>query len=163
MSGAVLYAKNQPAAARLSMQRTEGVLHKEYIALVQGIMPSAEGVLSGAIEKVTGQRAREVSETGKEARTHYAELHEYGSFSMVRIWLETGRTHQIRVHFSTSGHPLLGDTLYGGDSTMIPRAALHCASIDMRSPFTKELVSISAPLPEDMKKLLIPAGIPEGE
>ena len=155
VSGVMLYAKNQPAAARLTRQRQEGILKKTYTAFASGIFPGNEIVLEDAIEKVAGERARSVSEDGKRARTKITVLACYEhAYSRLSVQIETGRTHQIRVHCAASGHPLLGDTLYGGDTALINRCALHCSQIDLISPFSQQPVSIQAPLPEDLQKLL---------
>ena len=92
----------------------------------------------------------QVTEAGKHACTHYEVLAHYGKNSLVGLWLETGRTHQIRVHMAFLGCPLLGDTLYNpGGSNSFTRAALHAGKLEFRQPFTKEAICIEAPYPED--------------
>ena len=99
---------------------------------------------------------RRVSPTGQSAKTHYEVFHLNKRLQMtaVKLRLETGRTHQIRVHLSSLGHPLAGDTLYGGKRDLINRCALHAKQVDMNHPFTGEKLTIEAPLPPDMAELM---------
>ncbi len=96
---------------------------------------------------------RKVTPRGDSAITHYRVIKEYLDYSYLEITLETGRTHQIRVHFSHLGHPLVGDDLYGSESKRIERQALHCQKIEFTHPITGEAIQLTAPLPEDMLKL----------
>ncbi|MBQ9965074.1 MAG: RluA family pseudouridine synthase, partial [Clostridia bacterium] len=102
---------------------------------------------------------REVGEGGKESRTHYEALATDGNVTLVRLHLETGRTHQIRVHMSWLGFPLAGDTMYGTDETEMPRHALHCEQMYFTHPLTGESVTLRSPLPDDMKQCLIQHGL----
>ncbi len=158
VTGAVLYAKNQPAAARLSRQRDEGKLTKQYIAFAEGIFEKKKGQISLPLQKVDGKKQREVGEDGKEAVTHYRVLKQLMLdgivYSCLKVTIETGRTHQIRAHLSAVGHPLLGDEMYHGNMELIRRPALHCFRISMLSPFTLEAVQAEADLYDDMKYLL---------
>ena len=97
---------------------------------------------------------RAAGETGETAVTHWEALGTNGSFSLLRIRLETGRTHQIRVHFMSLGAPLLGDEMYGGDTALIGRAALHCETVAFPRPVTGETLRFCVPPPEDMQKLI---------
>src|SRR5690625_4127140 len=97
---------------------------------------------------------RTVTADGRAGLTYYEVIEEKRGNSLVEIELGTGRTHQIRVHFSHLGHPLVGDQLYGGSSEMMNRHALHCSGISFEHPLTKEMMSLHAPLPKDMKDLL---------
>lgn len=97
---------------------------------------------------------RRVSKTGQHAITHYEVIKSYKNYSLVSVLLETGRTHQIRVHFSYMNHPLLGDELYGGDMSRINRVALHSYMVEFIHPITKETISLTKSLPFDMKKLV---------
>lgn len=149
-SGIVVFAKNKVAASRL----TGDNLKKEYVALIRGHLTKIEGCIELPIgKKKDALNQMEVSETGRFARTYYRVLEEYEGSSLVRLWLDTGRTHQIRVHMAAIGHPLLGDPIYGGDSqnTVLWRAALHCEQVEMKQPFTGEKIHCTAPLAEDMK------------
>lgn len=151
-SGAVLFAKNRVAAARLS---EKGSVEKEYAALVQGHLISKDGCVDMPVKRVEGELNRmQVCRTEKDAKdavTFYRVVEEYEDASLVRLHLLTGRTHQIRVHMAYLGHPLLGDGIYGrGMDPVLKRAALHCRSMTIRHPFTKETIRVEAPLSEDM-------------
>ena len=154
VSGIMLYAKNQPAAARLSKQRGELVLHKEYTAIAEGIFENKKGTLTYSLAKVSGHRDRKVTEGGQKCVTDYEVIGEYGNRSLLKISIVTGRTHQIRAGMAYTGHPLCGDKLYGGDTEYIRRAALHCSHLHLRQPFTQKEISLDLPLPDDMKALL---------
>lgn len=158
VSGAMLYAGNQPAAARLSAQRKHGELTKQYIALAEGIFEEKEGVIRLPLRKAEGKRQREVSDDGKEALTRYSVFRELVLdgivYSCLSVTIETGRTHQIRAHLSAAGHPLLGDEMYRGNTKLIRRPALHCFRISLLSPFTLEPLHAEAPLCEDMQRLI---------
>ena len=154
VSGIMLYAKNQPSAARLSRQRAELVLHKEYTAIAEGIFENKKGTLTYSLAKVSGHRDRKVTEGGQKCVTDYEVIGEYGNRSLLKISIVTGRTHQIRAGMAYAGHPLCGDKLYGGDTEYIRRAALHCSHLHLRQPFTQKEISLDLPLPDDMKALL---------
>ena len=154
VSGIMLYAKNQPSAARLSRQRAELVLHKEYTAIAEGIFENKKGTLTYSLAKVSGHRDRKVTEGGQKCVTDYEVIGEYGNRSLLRISIVTGRTHQIRAGMAYAGHPLCGDRLYGGDTDHIRRAALHCSHLHLKQPFTQKEISLDLPLPDDMKALL---------
>lgn len=155
-SGAVLFAKNQVAAARLW---ENGRIQKEYLALAAGHLAKKQGYIEKPIGKKAGSlNEMELSENGKYARTNYKVLEEFRDTSLVSLTLETGRTHQIRIHMASLGHPLAGDPIYGGcrdgeagEGMQIRRAALHCGRIALQQPFSGEELEIQAPLPEDMQ------------
>lgn len=159
-SGIVIFAKNKVAAARIKES-----FSKEYVALVCGHLLNKCGCIELPIAKKTGELNKmEISENGNFARTHYQVLEEYESCSLVRVWLDTGRTHQIRVHMCALGHPLVGDAIYGDGSEAaglqdkkirIARAALHCRRAELIHPFTGERICIEAPLPEDLRKAIL--------
>ena len=155
-SGLLLVGKNAHATYALA-----GKVHKEYLALVLGNLQGA-GCIDQPIRVKDGCCiTREVGEGGKPSITHYEALASNGSVTLVRLWLETGRTHQIRVHMAWLGDPLAGDTMYGTDETVLPRHGLHCYRMAFTHPLTGEALSLSAPLPEDMAALV--TTIPEGE
>ena len=155
-SGLLLVGKNAHATYALA-----GKVHKEYLALVLGNLQGA-GCIDQPIRVKDGCCiTREVGEGGKPSITHYEALASNGSVTLVRLWLETGRTHQIRVHMAWLGYPLAGDTMYGTDETVLPRHGLHCYRMAFTHPLTGEALSLSAPLPEDMAALV--TTIPEGE
>jgi 23S rRNA pseudouridine1911/1915/1917 synthase len=97
---------------------------------------------------------REVRSDGQQAITHYEVINRYKDYTHVSLRLETGRTHQIRVHMSYIGHALVGDDLYGGQRTLIGRQALHSCEVSFSHPITKEQKEFAVTLPEDMKRLL---------
>lgn len=148
-SGLVLIAKHELAAAKLA-----GKIKKDYYAAVSG-----EFIGSGTIDAPIA-RAKDstmlrcVSQKGERAVTHWQSLGTNGDFSLLKIRLETGRTHQIRVHFASIGSPLLGDTLYGGDCKLISRQALHCKRIEFTHPVTNAFQELECPFPEDFKGLI---------
>lgn len=154
VSGIMLYAKNQPAAARLSRQRSEGKLKKVYTAIAQGIFEEKKGTLTYRLEKVAGHKDRKVTQEGQLCITDYEVILEKDNLSAVEVSIRTGRTHQIRAGMAAAGHPLAGDGLYGGDREKISRPALHCSYLSFMQPFSGEEKEVSLDLPDDMKKLL---------
>lgn len=155
VSGVMCYAKNQPSAARLAKQRSEQILHKTYVALAMGIFTEKQGILQYRLEKVEGFKDRKISEDGQLCITEYKVLKEFDGYSYLEITIRTGRTHQIRAGMASIGHPLLGDSLYGGRSNAISRPALHCLRLQMKQPFHGKEIAVEAPLPEDMQKLIV--------
>ena len=152
-SGIVLFAKNQVAAARLAGQKASGEFYKEYLALVCGTPNLQKDTVCTDLEKDPESLMKmRVTEQGMHAVTHYEVLRIWEDFSLVRVRPETGRTHQIRVHMASLGHPLLGDPLYVTDRRM-GRAALHAGYCRFLQPFTGEELCIRAELPEDMRKM----------
>lgn len=152
-SGAVVFALNQAAAGKLSVQREKGYFYKEYLALAEGQPKQRQGRITEPIGRQEGHLYRmEVTKDGKYAETFYEVLAEAGAYSLLRLRLGTGRTHQIRVHMSWLGHPLLGDELYGGSTALMSRAALHAWRVHLRQPFTGEEICVEAPVPEDFRR-----------
>lgn len=153
-SGLTLIAKNPFSAAMLSRQVKERGLHRTYTAIVEGDLPD-EGTIHAPIARVKESAIlREVNyESGQPAITHYRCLERKNGLSLVSITLETGRTHQIRVHMASIGHPLPGDFLYNPSNRQIARQALHSASLSFAHPLTGEELKFVAPLPEDMRRL----------
>ncbi len=159
VSGAIIYAKNRLAAARLSKDREDGKLRKYYTAFVMGVLEAKRGIIDAPIARVEGQRKRvSGEEEGKPASTYYQVTHEFHigeeSISVLAVEIETGRTHQIRSHLASIGHPLLGDELYGGNMRLMKRPALHCAEIIFMTPFERTELEADAPLPEDLRRLV---------
>lgn len=147
-SGLAIFAKNEYIQENLIRQMEKGTFTKEYIAIVEGKMDKTKGVIDAPIarkEKSIIERC--VSENGQKAITEYEVLQNNDEFSVVRCKLLTGRTHQIRVHFSFIGHPLLGDTLYGKASKLIDRQALHSYKISFIHPVTKKKVTFECGIP----------------
>jgi 23S rRNA pseudouridine1911/1915/1917 synthase len=154
VSGIMLYAKNQPAAARLSKQRGEGILHKEYTAVAMGKFEQGEGTLVYKLAKVKGHRDRKAGAQGQECVTRYRAESSGEDYTVLKVSIVTGRTHQIRAGMAYAGHPLYGDRLYGGENDLIARPALHCSNLRLRQPFTGEQIEVSLGLPDDMQTLL---------
>ena len=129
--------------------------HREYFALASGNLTPKSGTIDAPIARnLPSIITRKVSPEGKRAVTHYKTLKEFAGFSLLKLILDTGRTHQIRVHLAHIGHPLLGDDLYGGGRELIDRQALHAYKIKFFHPFIKEEISVHAPLPDDLLTLL---------
>jgi len=129
---------------------------REYLAVVCGSM-EGEGTIDMPIAKVDAASVKRVIdyEKGQHAVTHWKSEGVYGGYSLVRLRLETGRTHQIRVHLSAMGHPIAGDFLYGTELPELPRRfALHSARICLKHPMTGEGIDIGCPLPDELKRLI---------
>lgn len=154
-SGIVVFAKNEYIQECLIKQMKTKELKKEYLAIAKGILESKSGTLNFPIARKEGSIIeRTVSSDGDSAITHYDVVKEFNNLSLVHIVLETGRTHQIRVHFSHIGHPILGDTLYGSPSELINRQALHSYKLTFIHPVTKKVLSLEAPLPNDIENII---------
>ena len=151
-SGLVIFAKCEYIQDCLNKQMQNKSFIKEYLALANGIFENKTETISLPIARKEGSIIeRCISSNGQISITHYEVLKEYPSYSLVKCTLETGRTHQIRVHMSAIGHPLLGDTLYGKYSNLISRQALHCYKLKFIHPINKTLIELESELPEDMK------------
>ena len=154
-SGIVILAKNEYIQECLIKQMKTNEFKKEYLAIAKGILESKSGTLNFPIARKEGSIIeRTVTSDGDSAITHYDVVKEFNNLSLVHIVLGTGRTHQIRVHFSHIGHPILGDTLYGSPSELINRQALHSYKLTFIHPVTKKVVSLEAPLPNDIKNII---------
>lgn len=155
-SGLVIFAKCEYIQDCLINQMASGVLTKQYIAIVNGILEKKQDIINLPISRKDDSIIeRCINKNGQKAITHYKVLKEYGSYSLVECLLETGRTHQIRVHFSAIGHPLLSDTLYGTSSNLISRQALHSYKIKFLHPIKKELITLYCPIPDDIGNLIL--------
>lgn len=153
-SGIIVFAKNEFVQECLIRQMNNNIFKKEYIAIVTGHLKEKAGVINLPIaRKENSIIERCISEKGQNAITKYEVIKELDSISVVKCFLETGRTHQIRVHFMAIGHPLIGDSLYGSKSSLIDRQALHCYSISFVHPITKEVLNITCNLPKDMENI----------
>lgn len=153
-SGIIVFAKNEFVQECLIRQMNNNIFKKEYIAIVTGHLKEKSGVINLPIaRKENSIIERCISEKGQNAITKYEVIKELDSISVVKCFLETGRTHQIRVHFMAIGHPLIGDSLYGSKSSLIDRQALHCYSISFVHPITKEVLNITCNLPKDMENI----------
>ena len=159
-SGLIIIAKNQFSHGMLSKAMSENKVEKRYLAIVHGIFKEKQGTIDKPIyrpEGIENGTRRVVDERGQRSITHYKVVEEFSDSSLVECKLETGRTHQIRVHLSYLGHPIYGDVLYGdGDNEgdLIERQALHAYGLDFKSPRTEKELSLRADLPDDMKELI---------
>ncbi len=152
-SGIVVFAKNEYIQECLINQMANNTFKKEYIAVVDGILNKKSGIINKSIaRKENSIIERCVSTYGKPSITNYKVIKEYENYSVVKCNLITGRTHQIRVHFSFIGHPILSDTLYGNISNLIDRQALHCYKLSFIHPILKKELYLTAPLPLDLLK-----------
>lgn len=151
-SGLIGAARSSIAATRMEQQRREHILSREYLALVKGQLQGAGRVEQPLTEKRSTLMQMVVDPEGKPAITEYRVWHSWDSCSLVWLRLQTGRTHQIRVHMAWLGHPLLGDRLYGEEQEDgLKRAALHSWRIQARQPFSGERLAIMALPPDDFK------------
>ncbi len=154
-SGIVLFAKNEYIQECLIQQMKSKTFVKEYIAILDGILTEKHCTISAPIaRKENSIIEREVNENGDTAITHFELIKTINNMSLVKFVLETGRTHQIRVHSSFIGHPIIGDTLYGKSSTLINRQALHAYKVSFIHPITKKQISITTDLPQDILDVL---------
>lgn len=154
-SGIVLVAKHRHAHHLLSELQKRFEMTRTYEAFVTGDWIFSHGTINKPIgRKEDSIIEREVRMDGQEAITHFRLLKQYKGFAHLQVNLETGRTHQIRVHMCDCNHPLLGDDLYGGETKLINRVALHCCTITFPHPFTNERMTFRCDLPKDMGGLL---------
>ena len=155
-SGLMLAARNAYAYAILQRQLHTPQFLREYLAVTVGRPDPPEGVIDLPIERADGPTVRrEVRPDGRRAVTHYRTEATYGKHSLIRLWLETGRTHQIRVHLSHLGCPVAGDFLYGEEDPRLPRRfALHSARVAFTHPVTGEKMAFDSPLPAEIAVLM---------
>lgn len=175
-SGLLVVAKTEPAMTHLARQFFEKTSQRQYLALVWGNPESDQGTIEGHIGRHPSNRLQMFvypnGEEGKPAITHYRVVERFNYVSLVACTLETGRTHQIRVHMKYAGHPLFNDARYGGDQILkgttfakykqfvqnafkiLPRQALHAETLGFVHPISGEFMSFRAPLPEDMEQCI---------
>lgn len=155
-SGLLVIAKHPHGQEKLKKQLHTGAFRRRYLAICEGNLPSREGMIDAPIGLAEDSIVRrEVRPDGQSARTHYAVLRERDGRSLLKVELDTGRTHQIRVHMAHIGHPLTGDFLYGTeDRDLIARPALHSWQVEVCHPVTGEVLRLSSELPKDMAKII---------
>lgn len=157
-TGLTVLAKHMLSAGILSEMVRNRNLHREYLALVSGITLPESGIINAPIARVEGSTIeREVNfEKGESAITHYKVIKRDSSrnLSLISLCLETGRTHQIRVHMKHLGYPLIGDFIYNPDKTYISRQALHSYRLTFTHPITGENMDFISPLPNDMSNII---------
>lgn len=169
-SGLILFAKSRTMAAHMTEQAEKGIHTKTYFALAEGIFEERSGRIEVPIEReFAGAKKRVAREGGDSALTTYEVVRQYEDYAFLRVRIATGRTHQIRVHMSHIGHPLLGDPIYNpgaagdagrieGDGPRIGRAALHAGEIVFYQPFLEKEIRLAAPLPGDFYEFVSSCG-----
>jgi 23S rRNA pseudouridine1911/1915/1917 synthase len=150
-SGVIIIAKNKYCHQQLARQLEQGLIKKYYLGFSSGLMTETSGELNGAIGLAPGSFIkRQVQADGLPALTRFRVLRQYHQAALVEFVLSSGRTHQIRVHCQNFGHPLLGDDLYGGDTSLIDRQALHSYRYELKHPLTGQQLKLQARLPRDL-------------
>ncbi|WP_442603453.1 RluA family pseudouridine synthase [Paenibacillus sp. KN14-4R] len=153
-TGLVLYAKNELAQILLDEAMRNKAIRRTYLAIAEGYFKETKGSIHAPIGKDRHHSGkRRISPNGDPALTHYQVVKQMKEAALVEVELETGRTHQIRVHLQSLGHPLVGDHLYGGSNRFLTRQALHGFKLIFDHPITAEKIELECPLPEDMKQL----------
>jgi len=158
-SGVCIIAKNRRSAMQLSRQMADKQMQKTYLAILDGVISPESGIIDKPIKRkeesiITRVVCSPDDEGARRALTSYRLLGVKDNRSLVECNPITGRTHQLRVHFASCSHPITGDTLYGSESPLISRQALHASAISFTHPTTDLPMTVSAPLPEDMKRLI---------
>lgn len=168
-SGLIIVAKNDETHRRLATQFSRREVRKTYIALVHGWVKQEKGTVSSSISRDRIRRTRMTTRRsgGREAITHYAVKRRiesvFGKFTLLEVKIDTGRTHQIRVHLGSLGHPVVGDTLYGAPRELrgpeqsrmtLPRNFLHAQALQFQHPRTGEAVPVERPLPDELQEFL---------
>jgi 23S rRNA pseudouridine1911/1915/1917 synthase len=169
-SGLLVVAKNDSAHRKLAHDFSSRRVKKTYVALVHGWLKEDRGTIAAAISRDLVRRTRMTTRRsrGREAVTHYETEHRldspYGKFTLLKLRIETGRTHQIRVHLASIGHPIVGDTLYGAPSQIraqpsaalsLSRNFLHSIELQFAHPRTGQALQFSRPLPGELKQFLL--------
>lgn len=149
-AGLLLIAKHRLASSMISPQVEKHTMIKEYLALVSGQMPATHGVLTDPIKRVAGSPKRVIDPQGQTAMTEYWQEKSNGEISLLRLRLHSGRTHQIRVHLSNQGCPILGDHLYGGNMSEFEHQALAAIHLQFMDPFTQQELNFKIDLPVPM-------------
>lgn len=154
-SGLTIIAKNMLSSALLSRQVKDKTLKRTYLAICEG-STEKHGTINAPIGRINDSIiTRQIDyDNGKDAITHYEKVKENSKYSLVKLQLETGRTHQIRVHLKHITHPIIGDDLYNPNYNDIKRHALHSYKLDFIHPITNKKMSITAPLPRDMASII---------
>jgi 23S rRNA pseudouridine1911/1915/1917 synthase len=154
-SGLIIIAKNGPAHMKLAEQFKDRTIKKAYQALVHGHLTPEEGVIEARIGRDPRDRKKmAVVSRGREAQTEYKVLQYIENYTLLEIRPKTGRTHQIRVHLSAIGFPIVGDSVYGAKSPYLARQFLHALRLRFRLPSTGEYREFESPLPADLAQTL---------
>ena len=156
-SGLLIIAKNDKSHIQMSKQIQNREVKKIYIALVRGVIPENEATINMPIGRsIQDRKKMAVTKKGKEAITHFQVLERFDKYTLLKIKIDTGRTHQIRVHMAEIGYPVVGDILYsnGKNEFGIEGQMLHAISLDFKHPITQKLLHLKAPLPEYFEEVL---------
>lgn len=158
-SGVLLIARNKLSAGILTDLMKAGEIHKTYLAVLKGDLYPDHGIIDKALHRtaesiIVRETCPPDAPDADLSKTEYQVLARCGGYTLVEAKPLTGRTHQLRVHFASIGNPIVGDTLYGPPSKHIGRQALHAKSLTLPLPSTKEELTVTAPVPDDMKKLI---------
>jgi 23S rRNA pseudouridine1911/1915/1917 synthase len=163
-SGLIVIAKDNKAYYKLVEQFREREIEKQYLALVYGNLKDDSGEIVKMIGRSASDRKKMSTRTrrGKEAITHFSVVTRFNVATLVKVNILTGRTHQIRVHFASTGHPVMGDMTYGKKASLLsgqkvikfPRQMLHAQYLKLKHPSTDEFMEFEAPVPEDMEKVI---------
>lgn len=155
-SGLILIAKHMVSSAIISSMVKRHNICREYLAIVRGNVSPSSGTIDAPLSRKPGNIIEQEVDFihGENAVTHYQTIIEKNGYSLVSLKLETGRTHQIRIHMKYLGFPLIGDYLYNPDMEKINRQALHSYRLSFRHPVTEKQMEFTAPLPDDMKKVV---------
>lgn len=159
-SGVMVFGKNPLVQERMVEQQRSGGIQKVYLAVAEGRFGQAKGAVEAPIGRKEGSMIeRCVAESGKPACTKYEVLCQNGNYTLLKLQPVTGRTHQLRVHMAYLGHPLAGDTLYGGSGAQIARHALHAYELHLAHPLTEQMMCLRAPVPQDMRIFIDKVGL----
>ncbi|MDQ7092132.1 RluA family pseudouridine synthase [Desulfosporosinus sp. PR] len=154
-SGCVVFAKDSQTQALLEKLLREGSIKRTYQALIEGTLTPANGTVNAPIGPHPGKpNRRAVNSKGDPAITHYKTIKSFANSSLLELSLETGRTHQIRVHLAYLGHPIIGDRMYGKNSSLIAGQALHAYSLQLPHPLEQREIALEAPFPTNFLHLL---------
>lgn len=154
-SGLIIFAKNEYIQECLIKQMNNNSFQKEYLAIIYGTLENKIGSINLPIDrKPNSIIERCVCDNGQPSKTNYTVINEFNNMSLIKCNLMTGRTHQIRVHFSSIGHPLIGDSLYGSKSNIINRQALHSYHISFMHPIFHKIIDFYSNMPDDMNFLV---------
>lgn len=154
-TGIVIFAKNEYIQECFVKQMKLGKFYKEYVAILEGVLDKSKGTIDAPIGRKDGSIIeRCIDKNGAKSVTHYEVISSKDNLSLVKFVLETGRTHQIRVHSKYIGHSILGDTLYGNETNLISRQALHAHKTAFIHPITKKQIELTSPMPKDMMEIL---------
>ena len=149
-SGCVIFAKDSHSQFILEQQLKERVLKRSYRAVVKGIVTPPSAIIDapiGAHPNLPNRRA--INEEGEQAITHYQTIQNFSDTTLLELTLDTGRTHQIRLHLAHIGNPIIGDSMYGVRSSVMARQALHASSVSFKHVKNKQEITVQAPLPAD--------------